>query len=134
MDEKRFYISRDGKMLTDRKKETTLSVVKFRVVQKGKISSVIFNEGCEGKRQEKIARHTIDESAFNFGKATTILPTRKGGPVLHQPPAGSADPVPTKLAGSIVFTKEELIDLHQAHLEAANLTLRKLAAYIKANG
>ena len=33
----------------------------------------------------------------------------------------------------ISFTKEELLDLHTALQEAANTTMRKLAAYMKAH-
>lgn len=123
---RRYHISKDGKTVTDRKNNTTFSVSTFSVVQKGKMPSVLFNDGIEGKKQEKLARHTIDESDFSFGPASPAK--------VPFAPSGASCPPPIGKDDRISFTKEELLDLHQAHLDAANLTLRKLASYIKQNG
>jgi hypothetical protein len=75
--DKRYHISKDGKTLTDRNDGTTFSVATFKVSQTGKISSVFFNDGIEGKRQAKLARHTIDETDFSFGEAKAKVHLRK---------------------------------------------------------
>ena len=69
---KRYKISSDGKVLTDTKANTTLSVATFEVVMNGSIPSISFNGGIEGKMQKKIARSKIDESEFSFGPAPTV--------------------------------------------------------------
>jgi len=119
MSQKRFHISKDGKILTDRKNNTTITVVKFRVDQSHRTPTVLFNEGVEGKKQLKIARWTIDESEFSFGAVMS---------------ATAARVTTTHDDDKVFFTKQELVELHQIHLDAANLTLRKLVAHSKANG
>ena len=91
---RRYHISKDGKTVTDRKDNTTFSVSRFSIVQKGKMPSVLFNDGIEGKKQEKLARHTIDESDFSFGEST---PRKSGskqtGTTVSSAPAGGGYPL-----------------------------------------
>jgi hypothetical protein len=116
MSDKRFHISKDGKVLMDRKNNTTITVAKFRVDQTHRTPCVIFNEGVEGKKRLKIARWTIDESEFSFGAVG--LPT-----VTRDKMARDGD--------KAFFTKDELIQIHQALQTAADITLKKLVGLIR---
>jgi len=116
MSEKRFHISKDGKVLTDRKNNTTISVAKFRIDQMHRTPSVLFNEGVEGKKQLKIARWTIDESEFNFGAV--------------EPPTAGRERM-ARSDDKAFFTKDELISVHLALQTAADITLKKLVGLIR---
>lgn len=130
MKEKRFHISSDGKELTDLRKNEKISIASFRLVQSGRITSVVFNAGVPDKKQFKVVRFMIDESDFNFGSDVTKLGAKgKYKKRTASPPPG-ATVLPAPKEG-ISFTKQELVDLHQAHLNATNLTLRKVTAQIR---
>lgn len=128
MKEKRFHISSDGKELTDRQKNEKISIASFRLVQSGRITSVLFNEGVPDKKQFKVARFTIDESEFSFG--SEITKTGKRGPYKKRTASSTVKALPPPSSG-VSFSKQELVDLHQAHLNATNLTLRKVTAQIR---
>ena len=126
MAKKRYEISADGKELKDLKDGTSISIAKFSLSQYGGNEIVMFNIGVKDKKQMKINRKRIDENRFSFGKHTAA-PTK--------PPRQAHEPVPPPIErDAINFTKQELLELHEAHLNAANITLRKLAAHIKATG
>lgn len=128
--EKRFHISADGKTLTDRKKDEKYAVAGYRIIRNWKTTSVIFNENIPDKKHLTIARHTIDETDFTFGPAMPLTgPGRKNKKHSASPgPKGAASSAPSE---GVSFTKQELVDLHQAHLHATNLTLKKVTAQIR---
>jgi hypothetical protein len=127
MAHKRFEISADGKELKDLKDGTSVSIAKFSLSQYAGNEIVLFNIGLKDKKQMKINRKRIDESKFSFGKS--ILGPKKRD-ITGEPPTH----VEKGDENAINFTKQELLELHEAHLNATNMTLRKLAAHIKAVG
>lgn len=131
MAKKRYEISGDGKELKDLKGGTFASIAKFSLQQYGGNEIVAFNIGVKDKKQMKINRKRIDETKFSFGKHTPVEKKERKKRIATSLDALPAPPVAARNA--INFTKQELLELHEAHLNAANMTLRKLSAHIKAS-